>query len=165
MSRRCILELTSEQEQQLRSLARSNRRDEADRARALLMSHNGKTSPQIAAVLGVRPEQVRKWRTRFREGGPEALKTRPRSGRPDTKAQAALAVVRELLDQPEPSTLWTLSRLAAQVQRRSGVSIAPAHLSVVLRKKGATQGSDRATASRAGRTKTRSTSRAFASIS
>ena len=155
MSRRCDLEVTSEQEQQLRALARSNRRDEADRARALLMSKEGKTSSEIAPVLGVRPEQVRKWRTRFREGGPEALPTRPRSGRPDTKAQAALAVAQEVLDHPEPSVSWTLPRLAAEIQRRTGVSIAPAHLSVVLRKKGAIEGSDRATASRAGRTKRR----------
>jgi transposase len=155
MSRRCKLEVTAEQEEQLRCLARSNRRDQADRARALLMSKDGKTSPQIAAVLGVRPEQIRRWRTRFREGGPEALKTRPRSGRPDTKAQAALSVAHEVLETEETEVLWTLPRLAAEVQRRTGVSIAPAHLSVVLRKKGATQGSDPATASRSGRTKTR----------
>ena len=155
MSRRCELEVTGEQEEQLRCLARSNQRDEADRARALLMSKEGKTSPEIAPVLGVRPEQIRRWRTRFREGGAEALRTRPRSGRPDTKAQVALAVAQPLLDEPEPAVSWTLPRLAAEIQRRTGVSIAPAHLSVVLRKKGAIQGSDRATASRDGRTKTR----------
>jgi len=155
MSRRCKLEVTAEQEEQLRCLARSNRRDQADRARALLMSKDGKTSPQIAAVLGVRAEQIRRWRTRFREGGPEALKTRSRSGRPDTKAQAALAVAHEVLEKQERQVLWTLPRLAAEVQRRTGVSIAPAHLSVVLRKKGAMQGSDHAIVSRVGRTKTR----------
>ena len=152
MSRRCILDVTPEQEEQLRALARSARRQEADRARALLMSLEGKTSPEIAPLLGVRPEQIRRWRTRFRNGGPEALRTRPRSGRPDTKAQAALSVARELLQGEETSVPWTLARLSAEVQRRTGHSIAAAHLSVVLRKKGATQGSDPATASRAGRT-------------
>ena len=155
MSRRCQLEVTGEQEQQLRALARSTRREEADRARALLMSKEGKTSPEIAPVLGVRPEQIRRWRTRFREGGAEALRTRPRCGRPDTKAQAALLVAREVLAQPEPAVSWTLPRLAVEIQRRTGMSIAPAHLSVVLRKKGATEGSNRATASRDGRTKMR----------
>jgi len=155
MSRRCQLEVTREQEQQLHALARSPRRDEADRARALLMSKEGKTSLQIAPVLGVRPEQIRRWRTRFRKGGAAALRTQPRSGRPDTKAQVALAVAQPLLDEPEPSVAWTLPRLAAEIQRRTGVSIAPAHLSVVLRKKGAIEGSDRATASRIDRTKTR----------
>jgi transposase len=117
------------------------------------MSQEGKTSPEIAAVLGVRPEQVRRWRTRFRKGGAEALKTRPHPGRPDTKAQAALAVAQEVLETEQTQRLWTLPRLAAAVQRRTGVSIAPAHLSVVLRKKGAIQGSEHATASRGGRTR------------
>ncbi len=155
MSRRCRLEVTGQQEQQLRSLAGSNRRDEADRARALLMSKEGKTSPQIAAVLGVRPEQIRRWRTRFREGGTQALRTRPRSGRPDTKAQAALSVAHEVLEAQEAALPWTLPRLAAEVHRRTGLRIAPAHLSVVLRKKGAIEGSDRATVSRGGKTKKR----------
>ena len=59
MSRRCILEVTAEQEERLRCLARSVRRDEADRARAILLSLQSKTSPEIALVLGVRPEHLR----------------------------------------------------------------------------------------------------------
>ncbi len=151
MSRRCILEVTAEQEQQLRRLARSTRRDEADRARALLMSLAGKTSPEIAPLLGVRPEQVRRWRTRFREGGPQALRTRPRTGRGDIKAQAALSVAREVLETYDNDLPWSLPRLAAEVQRRTGQTISPTHLSVVLRKKGATEGSDHATVSSIGR--------------
>jgi transposase len=155
VSRRCILEITAEQQEQLRRLARSSRRDEADRARALLMSSEGKTSLEIAPVLGVRPEQIRRWRTRFRAGGPEALKTRPRPGRPDTKAQAALSVARQVLEAQDSDVPWTLARLAAEVQQRTGQAIASAHLSVVLRKKGATPGSDPATVSRTGRTQKR----------
>lgn len=139
--------ITQEQEQALAALSRSSQRGEADRARAILMSAAGNTGPLIGQLLGVRADQVRKWRRRFREGGPEALRARPRTGRPDTKATAALAVVQEILAQANTSldATWTCPRLAKEVARRSGISISAAHLSVVLRKKGGIDGSDHGT--------------------
>ena len=59
-NRKDTLTLSAEQEQALVALSRSPRRDEADRARAVLMSAAGKASTQIAPFLGVRAEQVRK---------------------------------------------------------------------------------------------------------
>src|SRR3954451_19386131 len=76
---------------------RSAARREADRARAVLWSLEGETSPAIAARLGVRAEQVRRWRAAFRSGGVEALRSRPRPGRTPRKREAALAVAGELL--------------------------------------------------------------------
>src|SRR5436309_1532838 len=57
---------------ELERLGRSAARREADRARAVLWSLEGETSPTIAARLGVRAEQVRRWRAAFRRGGVEA---------------------------------------------------------------------------------------------
>src|SRR4051794_35975538 len=145
---------------ELERLGRSAARREADRARALLWSLGGETSPTVAARLGVRAEQVRRWRAAFRRGGGEALRSRP--GRTPRKREAALAVAGELLkggaaDRP----VWTLARLAAEVAARTGETISPGHLSVVLRK-GATAGAGRGTASRGGRTRTPSTAPACA---
>src|SRR3954463_14851031 len=139
---------------ELERLGRSAARREADRARAVLWSLEGETSPTIAARLGVRAEQVRRWRAAFRRGGVEALRSRP--GRTPRKREAALAVAGELLkggaaDRP----VWTLARLAAEVAARTGETISPGHLSVVLRK-GATAGAGRGTPSRGGRTRTAS---------
>src|SRR3982751_226952 len=75
----------------LERLGRSAARREADRARALLWSLGGETSPTVAARLGVRAEQVRRWRAAFRRGGVEALRSRPRPGRTPRKRAAALA--------------------------------------------------------------------------
>jgi transposase len=146
----------------LERLGRSAARREADRARAVLWSLEGETSPAIAARLGVRAEQVRRWRAAFRRGGVEVLRSRPRPGRTPRKREAALAVAAELLrggaaDRP----VWTLARLAAEVAARTGETISPGHLSVVLRK-GATAGAGHGTRSRHGRTRTPSTTPACA---
>ena len=138
---------------ELERLGRSAARREADRARAVLWSLEGETSPAIAARLGVRAEQVRRWRAAVRSGGVAALRSRPRPGRTPRKREAALAVAREVLDGPAADRpVWTLARLAAEVAARTGETVSPGHLSVVLRK-GATAGVARGIPSRAGRTR------------
>jgi transposase len=142
---------------ELERLGRSAARREADRARAMLWSLEGETSGAIATRLGIRAEQVRRWRSAVRSGGVAVLRARPRPGRTPRKRAAALAVARDLLGGPAADRpVWTLARLAAEVATRTGETISPGHLSVVLRK-GATAGGGRATPSRAARTRTPST--------
>ena len=146
---------------ELELLGRSAARREADRARAVLWSLEGETSPAIAARLGVRAERVRRWRAAFRRGGVAALRSRPRPGRMPRKREAALTVAREVLAGPvADGPAWTLARLAAEVAARTGETVSPGHLSVVLRK-GATAGAGRGTPSRGGRTRTPSTAPAY----
>ena len=141
---------------ELEHLGRSAARREADRARAVLWSLDGETSATIAARLGVRAEQVRRWRSAARSGGVAALRARPRPGRTPRKRDAALAVARDLLAAPVADRpVWTLARLAAEIRARTGETVSPGHLSVVLRK-GATAGAGRGTPSRGGRTRTAS---------
>jgi transposase len=130
----------------LASLARSRDRGEADRARAILLTLSGWTSPAIAAAFGVREDTVRLWRSAFMGGGVEALRTRVPPGPAPTKAERALEVAEELLAAPvadRPN--WTLPRLAAEIERRSDLRISRSRLSVVLRKKGRSAGGDPAT--------------------
>jgi hypothetical protein len=96
-------------------------------------------------ALGGRADRVRKWRGLFRVGEVEALRSRPRTGRPGDRGAAALARARAILAQPG-RTVWTLRRLQAEIMRRSAVGISPARLSVLLRQKGAFAGAGRATA-------------------
>ena len=63
-----------EQRAALRALAHSRDRCEADRARAMLLTLLGWTSPRIAEAFGVREDTVRLWRCDFADGGVEALK-------------------------------------------------------------------------------------------
>jgi transposase len=162
MGRRCVLAVDGARRGELERLTRSAARGEADRARAVLWSLDGETSVAIAARLGVRAEQVRRWRAAFRSGGATALRSRPRPGRTPRKREAALAVARDVLAAPiADGPVWTLARLAAEVAARAGEAISPGHLSVVLRR-GATVGAGRGTPSRAGRTRKPSTTPACA---
>jgi hypothetical protein len=58
----------------LTALAGSRDRGEADRARAVLLTLSGWTSPRIAEAFGVREDTVRLWRSDFSRGGVDALK-------------------------------------------------------------------------------------------
>src|SRR3954454_10961139 len=62
---------------ELERLSRSAVRAEADRARAVLWSLRRETSAAIESRLGVRAEQVRRWRVAVRSGGVAALRSRP----------------------------------------------------------------------------------------
>ncbi len=126
-------------------LGRSRDRAEADRARAILLTLSGWTSPDIAAAFGVREDTVRLWRSTFMQGGVEALRTRSPPGPAAVKAERALVVATELLAAPvadRPN--WTLPRLADQIEKRAGVRISCSRLSVVLRQRGISAGGDRA---------------------
>ena len=84
----------------LEALARSARRDEADRARAVLLSVQGWTSGQIARAFGVTPDSVRRWRAWFMAGGVDGLHAHPQAGPAPVKSEAALALAREVLSGP-----------------------------------------------------------------
>ena len=62
MAGRSPVSANDEQRRALVELGRSRDRAEADRARAILMTLAGWTSPDIAAAFGVREDTVRLWR-------------------------------------------------------------------------------------------------------
>src|SRR3954464_13149460 len=138
----------------LERLSRSAARREADRARAVLWSLGDETSTVIATRLGVRAEQVRRWRSAFRRGGAEALRSRPRPGRTPRKREAALAVARDVPRGPAArrrgrppgsgpgAAAAPRGRRAAEVAARAGGTSSPGHLGAVPRK-GAAAGAGR----------------------
>lgn len=129
---------TSGQRVELRRLANSMDRAEADRARSILLTLEGWTSAEIGQAFGVREDTVRLWRSDFARTGVEALKTKVAAGPEPVKAMAALRVAADVLTAPVADRVnWTLPRLADEIERREGVRISRSRLSVVLRKKGA----------------------------
>jgi len=96
-------------------LAHSRDRGEAERARAILLTLAGWTSPRIAEAFSVREDTVRLWRSEFARGGVEALKATVAPGPPPAKTEAAL--------------------LMAEIEAREGVRIGRSQLSKALRKK------------------------------
>jgi hypothetical protein len=65
MSGQSWIEATADQRAELRGLAGSSDREEADRARAVLLSLDGWTSERIAAAFWVQADSVRHWRWIF----------------------------------------------------------------------------------------------------
>src|SRR5918999_6487662 len=53
----------------LRALSKSEHRGEADRARAILLTLEGRRAEEIAAILGMHISTVRNWRGYFAHGG------------------------------------------------------------------------------------------------
>ena len=132
---------TEEQRTVLMALARSRDRGEADRARAVLLTLSGWTSPRIAEAFGVREDTVRLWRSDFMRDGVGALKATVAPGPAPVKSEAALRVVTPLLEAPvadRPN--WTIPRLRAEIEAQAGVRISRSQLSKALRKKSSAGG-------------------------
>jgi transposase len=127
---------SEEQRCALTALAGSRDRGEADRARAVLLTLAGWTSPRIAEAFGVREDTVRLWRSDFMGGGVAALRARLAAGPTPVKSEAAVRVIAPLLDQPAADRRnWTIPRLRAEIEAREGVCISRSQLSKALRKK------------------------------
>ena len=83
---------SGEQRAALSALAGWRDRGEADRARAVLLTLAGWTSPEIAEAFGVREDTVWLWRSDFAGGGVAALKASIAPGPSAVKSEVALRV-------------------------------------------------------------------------
>jgi hypothetical protein len=100
MGGKSAIEASDAQRVALTAFAGSRERAEADRARAVLLTLAGWTSPRIAEAFGVRDDTVRLWRADFGGGGVEALKASIAPGPLPVKSATALRVVTPLLEVP-----------------------------------------------------------------
>jgi transposase len=140
----------------LRALSKSEQRGEADRARAILLTLEGRRAGEIAAVLGVHISTVRNWRGYFAHGGVAGLRRRPRPGQQAKIGPHAGAIaVAILTEDARHDSGWTLPRLCAEIARRGGPAISPRWLSHQLRQ-GGLLGDGRVTRSKRARTQRRS---------
>lgn len=74
MARRPSVRASLEPLRALKELARSDWRDEVDRARAMLLSLEGWASDGIGSAFGVTAGSVRHWRNGYAAGGVEGLR-------------------------------------------------------------------------------------------
>ena len=140
----------------LRDLSKSEHRGEADRARAILLTLEGRQAVEIATVLGVHISTVRNWRGYFAHGGVAGLRRRPRPGQQAKIGPHAGAIAAAILNEDtRHDGGWTLPRLCAEIARRGGPAISPRWLSHQLRQRGL-PGAGRATPSKGARTQPQS---------
>ncbi len=141
MTGRSPLSATHDERAALTALAGSRDRGEADRARAVLLTLAGWTSPHIAEAFGVREDTVRLWRSDFMRDGAVALNATVAPGPAPVKSEAALRVATPLLEAPVADRRnWTIARLRAEIAEREGVPISRSQLSKALHKKSSAGG-------------------------
>ncbi|WP_435883703.1 IS630 family transposase [Streptomyces griseomycini] len=104
---------------------------EARRVRAAELFDQGRSNAEIARMLGVSDESVRRWRRVWEKGGTDALRRRPATGRPPKLDDAQAERVRTALEQGAQAhgfeaDLWTLERVGLVVERVAGVKLSKA---------------------------------------
>ena len=129
------IRLTEAEEATLREWCRKGTSEQrtVERARMILLSHEGKTVENIAKTLNTRPARVSKWRQRFAKDRLLALSDAPRSGKPHKYTAETEKRVLEMLDQsaPEGYVQWNGALLAAALK-----DISADHVWRILRKHG-----------------------------
>jgi len=100
---------------------------EERRLRALQLLRGGIGQAEVARRLGVTPQAVHYWKLRLKEGGPSALKAKPRPGRPPELDTEQIASLPELLANGAltfgyETDLWTTERVADVIAREWGVN-------------------------------------------
>jgi transposase len=108
------------------------------RQRAWEWHEQGWWQKDIAAALGVSRAAVCQWLKRRREGGAEALRTRPRPGGPTKLTAEQRAQIPGLLARGAEAygfrgEVWTATRIAAVIERTFGVRYHRDHVSRLLR--------------------------------
>ena len=105
----------------LRGLSKSEQRGEADRARAILLTLEGRRAEEIAAVLGVHISTVRNWRGYFAHGGVAGLRRRPRPGQQAKIGPHAGAIAAAILDEDtRHDGGWTLGGCVPKLPTAAG---------------------------------------------
>jgi transposase len=106
--------------------------------RALHLKRQGWYQRDIAAALGVREETVSRWLARARDGGPEALRLRPKSGSPPKLTPAQKRLIPEFLWHGAEAygfrgEVWTCARIARVIEEEFGVRYHSGHVSRLLK--------------------------------
>lgn len=98
----------------------------------------GATQAQVARTLGVSPQSAHRWHARWKTGGVAALRAPGRQGGPSKLTEADWQAVEQALHAGAEaagfeSDLWTLKRVAAVIERLTGVAYHPGHVWWLLR--------------------------------
>jgi transposase len=104
----------------------------------LHLKRQGWYQRDIAAALGASEETVSRWLARARQGGPGALRARPRSGHPPKLTPAQKRLIPEFLWHGAEAygfrgEVWTCARIAQVIEGEFGVRYHKDHVGRLLR--------------------------------
>jgi transposase len=137
-----VKELTDRQRQKLRdALEGWDDTKAVRRVRAIWMSSQGWTVPEIADALDVWRRTVRVWIDKYDEAGLEGIKTKDRSGRPPKADEQYVERLEEVVQTPPrefgyPFSTWTREYLAMHMEKETGTSISARHVGRLLNRLG-----------------------------
>ena len=87
------------------------------RAQAVVLAKQGRTALDIADALGCSPKAVKNWVAQYNRGPIEALRDRPRSGRPSLLDPQEYPRLKQRLDAPPRPEDGVCSLRGADVRR------------------------------------------------
>lgn len=129
------IQLTGEEEATLRQWSRQGTAEQrmVERARVILLSHEGLTVENIAERLQTRPARVSKWRQRFAKDRLAGLSDAPRPGKPHKYSDETVKRVLAMLDQAPPKGFaqWNGALLAQALG-----DVSEHHVWRILRRRG-----------------------------
>ena len=111
---------------------------EARRRLAASLLAKGRGIREIARTIGAAPSSVKRWKDALEQGGKNALKSKPHTGRPSRLSPKQRLRLLHILQQgPRAANLradqWTCSRIGTVIRRCFGVKYHPDHVSRILR--------------------------------
>lgn len=114
---------------------------EERRLQALGLLQRGLSQAEVARRLAVSPVAVCKWQKAAKEGGSQALRAVPRSGRPPFVPMATMATLPGILSRGALSygystDLWTIPRVVQTLQREWGVRYSQSATWLILKSHG-----------------------------
>ena len=117
---------------------RERDRLEARRLRAAELFAVGVHQAEVARQLEISAQAVSVWHACWQEGGIDALRSKGPSGPAPRLSDAQLATVEQALLEGATANgfvgeLWTLDRVAAVIERLTGIQHHPAHVWALLR--------------------------------
>jgi len=120
---------TASQRRQLkRTRASPASRREWCRATGLLMLIDGKRCQDVGKSLGVSIDTVTDWKRRWIREGVASLKDKPRSGRPPRVTPRYLRLLEAAVERGPQAyhylfSVWSSGRLAAHLERKTGIAL------------------------------------------
>jgi len=142
MSRRVDFTLTDEQLAEMeQAINYSSHPEVRQRAIALRLLHKGYKPEQVAELVAIRANTIWTWHRRWREEGLAGLQDQPRSGRPRKATAEYCHVLEETLNSDPANygysfTVWTMDRLRAHLEQKTGIRLSPTRFAMVLEREG-----------------------------
>lgn len=140
-----IIHLSAKEAREFQALKRAAEADGAYRVarrlHAILLSHQERTSGEIARLLDAPRSRVSLWLQQYQTQGWEALLEGHRSGRPKELSEAQRSRLDDLIDSGPvaygfPSGVWTSPMIARVITEEFDVRYHPGHVRKVLKAMG-----------------------------